>query len=393
MLTDSNHGCKTEKVLGVHKMHCWIEISRGALLHNYSVFVEILGENRVVPVLKSNAYGHGLEEVYEVLQETKPKYIGVTYTNEARVLRSRGFSGRILNVGPVVEEDIRESAILDVELILASEDMLDFWRKEAKRPKIHLKIDTGLSRRGLSLEEFTKQLSKLLVHKNEIVGIATHLANVEDVTNTDFARAQLDRFLQAIKLAKGAGFESLLRHSASSASALLIKEPKFDLNRIGISLYGLWPSEKTRLSYYATPHLFELHLRPVLSWKTRISSVRYIKEGDFVGYGCTFKASHKMKIGVIPVGYYEGYPRLAASHGAYVLVKGRRCSILGRICMNMAMIDLDNSPSANVGDLVTLIGRDGNEELSADQLAHWADTINYELVTRLNSAIPRLIKA
>jgi alanine racemase len=224
------------------------------------------------------------------------------------------------------------------------------------------------------------------------VGIATHLANVEDVTNTDFAHLQMNRLLQAIHYLKAEGFTSLLTHCASSASALLIKEPKFDLNRIGISLYGLWPSEKTRLSYFASPNQFDAFLRPVLSWKTRISSIREIEEGDFVSYGCTFKALHKMKVGVIPVGYYEGYPRLAAGRGAYVIVRGRRCMIIGRICMNMAMIDLDNSPQANVGDVVTLIGRDASEEVSAEQLAQWAETIHYEVVARLNSEIPKIMK-
>lgn len=377
--------------IGDLHMHCWIEISRGALLHNYKLFAEILGKNRVVPVLKSNAYGHGLREVYDVLKEAAPDWLGLTYTSEAKLLRELGYRGRLLNLGPVLPEDLSESYKLETEILIASKEILETWKQIPNRPKIHIKIDTGLSRRGFSLAEFKEVLPSLVPFKDEILGLASHFANVEDVTNTDFAYLQLDRFLQALKLARAEGLNPLLTHCASSASSLLIKDPKFDLNRIGISLYGLWPSEKTRLSYFTSPNQFEVYLRPVLSWKTRISSMREIYEGDFVGYGCTFKAVRKMNIGVIPVGYYEGYPRLAAGRGAYVLVRGRRCAIIGRICMNMAMIDLDNSPQAQVGDIVTLIGRDGNEEVNADLLAQWTDTIHYEIVTRLNPAIPKQV--
>jgi alanine racemase len=372
-------------------MHCWIELSREALLHNYQIFCKILGKEHVVPILKSNAYGHGLHEIYKTLQEAEPHWLGVTYTSEARLLREWGYSGRVLNVGSLLEEDLPASYDLKVEPLVGSADMLEVWLNLNKRPKIHIKIDTGLSRRGFSVRQFEAALLRLLPFKKDIVGIASHYANVEDVTNTDFARRQLNQLLQAIDLAKQAGLDTFLIHCSASASSLLIKEPKFDLNRIGISLYGLWASEKTRLSYFATPNQFEIYLKPVLSWKTRISIIRDIQEGDFVGYGCAFKAVHKMRIAVIPIGYFEGYPRLAAGRGAYVLVHGRRCPIIGRICMNLTMIDLDNSPQTRLGDIVTLLGRDENEEVSAEQIAQWADTINYEIVTRLNPGIPRLL--
>ena len=374
-------------------MHCWIELSREALLHNYAVFMEMAGVNQVIPVLKSNAYGHGLEEIYGLLKEAKPPWIGVTYTEEARNLRQLGYQGRLINLGPVSTLDISESRSIDLEVLLGDEVSLEAWKKlsPSKRPKLHVKVDTGLSRRGFSLEQLEAVFAGLKGLDEDVVGLATHLANVEDVTNTDFAHSQLNLFLRATKMAKDLGFEKLLTHCSSSASTLIIKEPKFDLHRVGISLYGLWPSDKTRLSFFAFPSKPDIFLRPVLSWKTLISSVRELPEGAFVGYGCTFKASRKMKIAVIPVGYYEGYPRLAAVRGAYVIVQGKRCPIVGRICMNMAMIDLENLRDVQVGDTVTLLGRDGAEEVSAEQIAQWADTINYEVVTRLNPRIPRRI--
>lgn len=371
-------------------MQCWIEISRGALLHNFKTFCDLLEKKRVIPVLKSNAYGHGLKTVYSILQEAKPEWLAVTYMSEALKLRDLGYQEKILNVGPVTEEDLALAFKANVDLFVGDSKILESWARKDQKAKIHIKIDTGLSRRGFPHNKFEDLLPTLLLYKNEIKGIGSHYANVEDVSNTEFAHLQLNRLLEAIKLAKKAGLWPLLTHCSASASALLIKEPRLDLNRIGISTYGLWASEKTRLSYFASPNQAEIILKPVLSWKTKISSIREIQEGDYVGYGCTFKAMGKMRLGVLPVGYYEGYPRLAASHGSYVLVHGKRCNMIGRISMNMSIIDLGNAPKSAVGDTVTLIGRDGSEEINADQVAAWSETINYELVTRLNPQIPRL---
>ncbi len=382
-----------ENIGGLIIMHCWIELSRGALLHNYDLFTRLLGQTHVIPILKSNAYGHGIEEVFQALQERDPPWLGVTYTSEARILRSLQYKGRILNVGPFNKDDLESSFELETELLMDTEDRIQAWIKLSHRPKIHFKIDTGLSRRGFSLEQLKALAPSLLPYKNEIVGIATHFANVEDVTNTNFAQHQIQKLTQAVTYVKEQGFSSLLTHCSSSAAALLIPAAKFDLSRIGISLYGLWPSEKTRLSFFASSKIpSDIYLKPALSWKTKIFSTREINEGDFVGYGCTFKALHKMRIAVVPVGYYEGYPRLSSGRGAYAIVRGRRCSIIGRICMNMMMIELENCPQAEIGDVVTLLGRDANEEVSAEKMGEWADTINYEIVTRLNPAIPKVLK-
>ena len=372
-------------------MQCWIEISRSALIQNYTIFSDILGQKGVIPILKSNAYGHGLTQTFEVLRNVGLNWIGVNYLSEAETLRKLGYDGNILNVGPFSEEALKKAYELKTQVLIGNREIFEAWRKLPERAQIHLKLDTGLSRRGFSFEDLQTLLPEFKKLKAHIVGLATHFANVEDVTNSDFAYLQLSRLLKAAAFLRAEGFPSLLVHAASSASTLLIKQSRLDLCRIGISLFGLWASELTRLSYQGTFQHAELELKPVLSWRTRLNSLRDISEGDYVGYGCTFKAPRAMKIGLIPVGYYEGYPRIAGGRRAHALVRGRRCSILGRICMNMSMIDLDNVPEACIGDIVTLIGRDRNEEVTAEQLGLWADTIHYEIVTRLNSEIPRII--
>jgi alanine racemase len=222
------------------------------------------------------------------------------------------------------------------------------------------------------------------------VGIATHFANVEDVLDHEYGAKQLDAFTRVLEIFASRGIK-LLRHAASSASSLLLAESTFDLCRVGISLYGVWPSTLTRLSYLQKFSRVP-ELKPVLSWRCRLMTVKEIQAGQFVGYGCTFRAVKDMKIGVLPVGYYEGLPRVVGDSQSYVLLHDKRCPIVGRICMNMTMIDLSHV-SAEVGDIVTLIGKDESEEIHAGQFADWAKTIHYEIFTHLNAVMPRRIVA
>lgn len=372
-------------------MHTWIEIDREALVHNFMLYAELLGEDRLAPVVKSNAYGHGLAEVYQALASLPLSWLCVNYLQEASLLRQLKYQGRILIVGPVLKVDLEEAHKLRADVIIGNQETLEAWRLMAPRPSMHLKVDTGLSRRGFQPEQLPSLAEELKPYREQFVGLATHFANVEDVSETSFAMLQLQRLLAAQALFKQEGFQ-LLTHAASSASSLLLEPARLDLCRVGISLYGLWPSRLTKLSYRGFLGRDTFDLRPVLSWRTRLMEVKVIENGDFVGYGCTFKATRNMKVGVISVGYYEGYPWIAGGRGAYVLIRGKRCPLLGRVCMNMAIVDLENARGVKPGDQVTLLGKEGQETISAEQLASWAETINYEVVTRLPPNIPRSLK-
>ncbi len=370
-------------------MLCTIEVDGSALRHNYRQFVKLAGRERVIPVLKSNAYGHGLELVYKALASENPPWIGVVYLEEAQKLRQLGYAGRILQAGAAVGRELPLAEALKAEPVIGNHDVLDAWLARPSPCTIHVKFDTGMSRQGFAPEEAAEVARKLLPRRDRVVGICTHFANVEDVTDTVYADGQLKGFQKAVKAFREAGLSPLV-HAASSASCLIMDESRFDLERIGISLYGVWPSPVTRVSYMQL-HKKLVELKPALSWRTEVTSVKAVAAGQFIGYGCTFRAPREMRIAVLPVGYYEGFPRIAGEKPSYVLIHGERCALVGRICMNMMMVDTSHLAQVSMGDAVTLIGNDGRETISAHDLAGWAQTIHYELLARLHPEIPRAL--
>ncbi|MFW7382039.1 MAG: alanine racemase [Oligoflexus sp.] len=371
-------------------MRCRIELDAQALRENYRTFCQISNDAIAIPVIKSNAYGHGLREVYQILATEQPPWLAVNYPEEGRELRHYQYTGRILVVGPTDPKHFAWCHEEKLEIILGDFPSIAAWQALPQGPIGHIKIDTGMSRQGFIPEDLP-QLLKLLrpEDQQQLYGICSHFANVEDVLEHENALKQLERFQQAKDKFAAAGFK-LAPHIASSASTLLMEPSLFAMTRIGISLYGVWPSGKTRLSYLQN-HQTIADLRPVLSWRTEVALTKTVKEGDFIGYGCTYRAVQDMKIAVLPVGYYEGYPRVASGRGSYVLIKGKRCPLVGRICMNMMMVDISHLQHVAAGDPVTLIGADGQESISAEDLAAWSDTIHYELFTRLNPRIPRIL--
>lgn len=371
-------------------MRSWIHLDAEALRHNYRALKNQAAPAAFVPVIKSNGYGHGLEQVYAILKSEKPEWFAVNYVTEAKTLRRLGYGGRLLVVGPTAPRELEEAAALRLEIILGDAALYTAWRQLARRPAVHIKFDTGMSRQGFFVGDAPRLAEELAPYKGEVQGICSHFANVEDVLEHDYALLQMKRFQEAADPFKVKGFK-LLRHIASSASTLLLKESLFDLARVGISLYGVWPAPKTRLSFLqVNPKLLEL--KPVLEWKTEIASVKPVAGGDYIGYGCTFRAIHDMKVAVLPVGYYEGFPRIAGHSHSYVLIQGKRCPVVGRICMNMMMVDVSHLPGVQSGESVTLIGRSGDETLDAATVAEWAQTIHYELFARLCPDIPRLLR-
>lgn len=247
-----------------------------------------------------------------------------------------------------------------------------------------------MSRQGFLPNQIDTLIESLTdKYRENLYGLCSHFANVEDVLEQEYALLQLQRFQEATKKFQKAGFK-LSTHLASSASTLLSFKTHFSMTRTGISLYGLWPSDKTKLSYHNQNHKL-VNLQPVLSWYTHVAMTKTIEEGTFIGYGCSYRANKKLKLAVLPVGYYEGYPRLAGSRGAYVLIRGKRCPVIGRICMNMMMVDITHVEQLEDKEKVTLIGRDQSETITAAELASWADTIHYELLCCLNPDIPRRI--
>lgn len=319
---------------------------------------------------------------------------GVNTLEEATKVRSMQKNIPILVMGDIPNLENRESEWSDPNFwILVSR--LSSWKRLAfpkdpnQRPKIHLKVDTGMGRLGTSGTEFQTILSSGKSEGLPLEGIATHFASAEDFTEHSYSRLQLKRFKEAIEIANSLGYKNLVRHAAASAPALLFDEARMDMIRVGISLYGLWPSIETKLSMNILGRP-TASLVPVLSWRSQIQHIQEIPTGSYIGYGSTFKTTYPTRVGVVPVGYYEGLDRKLSNNG-YMLVNGERARILGRVCMNMSMIDLTHIPEAQVGVPVTIIGQSGKEMVTADDLSAWTNTINYETVTKILDLLPRTV--
>jgi alanine racemase len=249
-------------------------------------------------------------------------------------------------------------------------------------------VETGNNRQGVFVKdliefvEFVKSFGNI-----EIEGLTTHFANVEDTTDHSYAELQLAKFNEGIKKLESIGVDVPIKHCANSAAAILFPKTHFQLVRVGIASYGMWPSNETYLSY-----LKEVgdgfKLMPALTWKTKIAQIKTIPAGEYIGYGCTYKTGHETKLAILPVGYYDGYDR--GISGGHVLIRGKRAPVRGRVCMNIIMVEVTDIPEAKLEDEVILIGRSGDEEISAEQFGKWAGTINYEVTTRINERVPRI---
>ena len=363
-------------------MKNYIELSKSSLLHNYRILKDLFQDSILVPVLKSNAYGHGLSQCYSILENEDIPWIAVNYIFEAKILRDVGFKKRIMVVGPVNPNEMETANQLELDIIISNFEQLN-EAKKYKDLKVHVKIDTGMSRQGFQLSERKSVSDWINLNKFEITGIASHFSNVEDVLDNSFALKQIKEFEEAIA---GICRKPILKHIASSASGLIMSNSRFDMVRAGISLYGYWPSQPTKLSY-AQLQDEVIELKPVLSWKSEVSLLKTIPANKYVGYGCQYKTNRQTKIAIVPIGYYEGFPRLAGSKQSYVLIQGQRCPILGRICMNMMIVDVTHLEIIELYEEVVLIGKSDKERLHAGNIAQWAETIHYEVLTCLNPLI------
>jgi alanine racemase len=254
--------------------------------------------------------------------------------------------------------------------------------------KLHLKLETGNHRQGVGIED-ALILADLIKASPflELEGICSHFANVEDTTEHHYAKKQLQTFQEMAQILKEHGHEIKIKHMANSAASILWPDACMDMVRIGISAYGLWPSKESKvLAQYLGN---QIQLKPALQWKTKVMQIKQVGVGQSIGYGCTYTTTHPITLAILPVGYYEGYDR-GLSNLAYVLIKGQRAHVRGRICMNITMVDITDIPDVQLEDEVILLGSWGDEVITAEQVASWAGTINYEVITRIAGHLPRI---
>jgi len=369
----------------------WIETDASALKHNVQTFRRLIGPDRkLLVVVKGNAYGHCMMSCARIALESGADWLGVFNIQEALALRLAKVEAPILVFGPtpqsLLADAVRKSISITVGSPYAVQQILD---SGVSGLKVHLKIETGTNRQGFQVQDFQEIPRLLSGGMVEIEGMYTHFADIEDTTDHSYAEEQLARFRAAADGLSAMGVNPSVKHSACSAATILFPDTHFDMVRLGIAAYGMWSSKETLVSARQLQRE-NIELKPVMTWKTRIAQVKNLTPGEYVGYGRTYKATRNMHLAVIPVGYANGYDRGISNNG-YMLVGGMRAAICGRVMMNMSCIDVTDIPGAVEGSEVVLLGRQGTESISAETMASWVGSINYEIVTRAEPDSSRII--
>ena len=377
-----------------------VEISKSALIHNIKTFRKLVGKDVVLGVaVKADAYGHGMIECAKIFEKNaRPNrygrgvdYLCVNALFEAKELRKSGIKSPILIMGYTPLSDLDRVIKSKCDLVVYNKETVKALGKLDKEVNVHLKIETGNHRQGIDLKDLPEILVLLNRYKKiQVTGVSTHFANLEDRINHQYALYQLKEFKKAIRMIEEGGHAPHYRHCASTAAVILLPEAHFNFVRVGIGAYGLWPSDKTLKA--AERAGIKVALKPALTWKTIVSQVKEVQKGSLIGYGCTYEMPKDGRIAVIPVGYYDGYVRALSSKG-FVLIKGKKAPVVGRVCMNMIMVDITDIPDIKLEDEVVLIGRQGKNQITAEAVGEWSGTINYEVTTRTNEHVPRLVKS
>ena len=360
----------------------WAEINLSALKHNLQ---RIRGYTRseIMPIVKADAYGHGAVQVVRTLKEEGIQRFGVAFLEEALELRGHFPDLTLMVIGPTIPEYsdilVNEEIIPEIFLVEQAVALSKAAIRLNKIAKIHIKVDTGMGRIGFRDSAFEDVQRIALLPGLEIEGIYTHLATA-DSEDLSYARQQLAIFDNLNERLLSVGINIPIRHAANSPALMQIPESHYELCRPGLILYGLLP-----MSHVGQDDGFE----PVLSLKTRISHLKTIDKDHSVGYGRTFIAQGPTKVATLPLGYADGLRRSLSNRGE-VLIRGKKSGIIGRICMDQTMVDVTAIEDVEVGDEVIIIGRDGSEEIDAEQIAQYVGTISYEIVCGISKRVPRL---
>lgn len=359
-------------------------IDLDVIRNNYRILRDnVPAQVKVMPVVKANAYGHGMLETARALAELGAQHFAVALPEEGIDLRLGGVEGEILVLGATMPAAAGAAISHNLTQTVFTPQAVAFLNEEAIRQgkiaTVHIKLDTGMNRIGLRTAEEAAAVAHALAQASNVraTGIYTHFADADnplpDGSPNDFTRSQLKRFNQL-----RACFPSdIPAHVANSAMSLLAPEAYFNMIREGISLYG-YPPVHTHLPF-----------RPALSWMTEVVNVKQVEAGESIGYGRAFTTQKPMRIATVAVGYGDGYHRHCSNGGA-MLIRGKRAPIVGRVCMDQTMLDVTDIPEVAPGDEVVILGSQGQEQICAEEIARWADTISYEVLLAPTARVPRV---
>lgn len=360
-----------------------VEVDLGRLRGNLAAIQAHVGGAKVMAVVKANAYGHGLVPVAQALVAAGADSLGVALLEEALILRQSGVTAPILVFGGIAETQIPLFIRHDLTLTAPSLDKLKLIDDAAAamgvRARVHLKIDTGMERLGIHFYSAEALLeASLRAQHVQVEGIYSHFANA-DAADLSHARLQLERFQEVLRFYERRSLPTPQRHIANSGGILQLPESHLDLVRPGIMLYGVYPSSECARSVV---------VQPALTWKSHVAYFKVVQAGFPVGYGSTWVSDHPVRVVTVPVGYGDGYFR-ALSNKAQVLIGGKRHGLAGRVCMDQIMVNLEWG-TAYYRDEVVLLGQQGGDQIRADDVAEWAGTIPYEVLTNINARVPRV---
>ncbi|MBN1400318.1 MAG: alanine racemase [Anaerolineae bacterium] len=364
----------------------WVEIDLEAIGHNVRRIAEIIGPQvALLAVLKADGYGHGAVEVARTALNNGARWLGVACLGEGIALRQAGIDAPILSLGYTPPWQARSAVLHRVTCTVFSNDVARALSRAAvdlqRMAQAHLKVDTGMGRLGVLPDEAVSLAREIAALPGlELEGVFTHFS-AADEPDLDYTVWQLARFEEVLQALKAEGLTPRWIHAANSAAILRLPASHYNLVRLGIAMYGLSPS----------PHVpCPPDLRPALRFKCQVAQVKELPAGSFVGYGRSFQTRRASRIAVIPVGYADGFRRGPRNWGD-VLIRGQRAPIVGHVCMDQAMIDVTDIPQVRAGDEVVLIGPQGHDSITVEQVAQRLGTINYEIVSEILARVPRLV--
>ena len=363
------------------KGRSWVEVDLPKLLNNLSIYRASISEQmEIMAVVKADAYGHGDAAVARKLFENGVRFFAVSNIDEAIHIREAGVEGEILILGYTPTDRAEQLIQYDITQALLSEEYAEQLVETGLNVKCQFAIDTGMRRIGLNADEPDRceQIIRKFIADLKINGIFTHLCVADTPEQKDFTEKQISLFESVARRVSELNLPYV--HCMNSAGGLWHHSDVSCFARLGIILYGLKPDYRNTL-----PEGIE----PVLTWKSVVSMVKKVKAGDTIGYGRSFLADHEMTIATIPTGYADGYSRLLSNKG-WVLLKGKKAAIVGRVCMDQLMVDVSEIPDVQIGTEVILIGKSGKEVVTADELAHLYGTIGYEIVCGISKRVERV---
>lgn len=378
-----------------------IELSQKALQGNINFLKKKVGPHPIISsVVKANAYGHGIYQMVPMLEKCGIRHFSVASAFEAEeVLESKRADSTIMIMGILYDEDLEWAIEQDIEFYVFNYERLDkvkaIAEKLGKQAIVHIEIETGTNRTGMSEGDFKRSISFIKRNREHIrfEGLCTHLGGAESLSTMFKIKPQIERYRGYLRDLKKKDFLPRYRHIACSAAALTMPETVYDMVRIGVATYGFWPSPDTyHLHLQQSGKTKETGLKRIFTWKTDVMDIKKVREGEFIGYGTAFQAIRDMTIAVIPLGYSNGYPRGLSNKG-YVLIKGKKAPIVGLVNMNLFMVDISHIQGVEVREGVVLLGKQNNNTIRVSSFTEFTNLLNNEMLSRLPTSIPRVVRA